>query len=221
MKSLNYFLIAVLICLVVITTIIGVDNETERRKEIESAISNSTKETQQLESITEKMVIYVPNYNKGAEVTTPQVIQNTTYQSYNVPNIDTSFMAYMDYRKITDETSVQWKMQQQAYTDENGFRKIGEDYCIALGSYYTNYECGIRFKITLVNGYSFTGIIADLKDDRHTDKETHTHIKKNGNVVEYIIDKKVMPNEALNLGNLGWYYEELAGQIKTIERIIE
>lgn len=221
MKSLNYFLIAVLICLVVITTIIGVDNETERRKEIESAISNSTKETQQLESITEKMVIYVPNYNKGAEVTTPQVIQNTTYQSYNVPNIDTSFMAYMDYRKITDETSVQWEMQQQAYTDKNGFRKIGEDYCIALGSYYTNYECGIRFKITLDNGYSFTGIIADLKDDKHTDKETHTHIKKNGNVVEYIIDKKVMPNEALNLGNLGWYYEDLAGQIKTIERIIE
>ena len=48
MKGLNYFLIAVLICLVVITTIIGVDNETNRRKEIESAISNSTKETQQL-----------------------------------------------------------------------------------------------------------------------------------------------------------------------------
>ena len=57
MKGLNYFLIAVLICLVVITTIIGVDNETERRKEIESAIFNSTKETQQLESITERTAI--------------------------------------------------------------------------------------------------------------------------------------------------------------------
>lgn len=221
MKGLNYFLIAVLICLVVITTIIGVDNETERRKEIESAISNSTKETQQLESKPEKTVIYVPNYNNGAEVTTPQVIQNITYQSYNIPNIDTSFMAYMDYRCITDETTIQWEMQQQAYTDENGFRKIGEDYCIALGSYYTNYECGIRFKITLDNGYSFTGIIADLKDDRHTDKETHSYIKRNGNVIEYIIDDNVMPNKALELGNLGWYYEDLAGQIKTIERIIE
>ena len=219
MKHLNYFLIAVLICLVVITTIIGVDNETNRRKEIESAISNSTKETQQLESNPERTVIYVPNYNNGAEITTPQVIQNITYQTYNIPNIDTSFMAYMDYRKITDETSTQYEMQQQAYTDENGFRKIGEDYCIALGSYYTNYECGIRFKITLDNGCSFTGIIADLKDDRHTDKETHTHIKKNGNVVEYIIDDKVMPNEALELGNLGWYFENLDGQIKTIERI--
>lgn len=219
MKGLNYFLIAVLICLVVITTIIGVDNETNRRKEIESAISNSTKETQQLESETEKTVIYVPNYNNGVEITAPQVIQNITYQSYEVPNIDTSFMAYMDYRKITDETTIQYEMQQQAYTDENGFRKIGEDYCIALGSYYTNYECGIRFKITLDNGYSFTGIIADLKDDRHTDKETHTHIKKNGNVIEYIIDDKVMPNEALELGNLGWYFENLDGQIKTIERI--
>ena len=219
MKHLNYFLIAVLICLVVITTIIGVDNETNRRKEIESAISNSTKETQQLESNPERTVIYVPNYNNGAEITTPQIIQNIIYQTYEVPNIDTSFMAYMDYRKITDETSTQWEMQQQAYTDENGFRKIGEDYCIALGSYYTNYECGIRFKITLDNGCSFTGIIADLKDDRHTDKETHTHIKKNGNVVEYIIDDKVMPNEALELGNLGWYFENLDGQIKTIERI--
>ena len=221
MKGLNYFLIAVLICLVVITTIIGVDSETKRREEMESAISNETKETIQLEDRTERTVIYVPNYNNGAEVTTPQIIQNIKYQSYNVPNIDTSFMAYMDYRKITDETSIQWQMQKQAYTDEKGFRKIGEDYCIALGSYYTNYECGIRFRITLDNGYSFTGIIADLKNDKHTDKETHTHIKKNGNVVEYIIDKKVMPNKALELGNLGWYYEDLAGQIKTIERIIE
>lgn len=215
MKHLNYFLIAVLICLVVITTIIGVDNETNRRKEIESAISNSTNETQQLEDETEKEEIYVSKYYNGAEITTAQIEK---YITYIVPNVDTSFMAYMDYRCITDETTIQWKMQQQAYTDENGFRKIGDDYCIALGSYYTNYQCGLRFRITLDNGYSFTGIIADLKDDKHTDKETHTHIKKNGNVVEFIIDDKVMPNKALKLGNLGWYYENLNGQIKKIER---
>ena len=216
MKNLNYFLIAVLICLVVITTIIGVDNETNRRKEIESAISNSTNETQQLEDETEKEIIYVPNYNNGAEITTTQIEKYTTYM---IPNVDTSFMAYMDYRCITDTTTIQWEMQQQAYTDENGLRKIGDDYCIALGSYYTNYQCGLRFKITLTNDYSFTGIIADLKDDKHTDKQTHTHITKNGNVIEFIIDDEVMPKEALKLGNLGWYYENLNGQIKTIEKI--
>ena len=31
---------------------------------------------------------------------------------------DSSFKAYMDYRCITDTSSVQYEMQQQAYTDE-------------------------------------------------------------------------------------------------------
>lgn len=38
-------------------------------------------------------------------------------EEYEIPNLDTSFKAYMDYRCITDETSQQWEIQQKAWTD--------------------------------------------------------------------------------------------------------
>ena len=221
MKHLNYFLTVVACILIIITLCISTNTQHTLKTKVTTSLSDLETSTQQLENGTENLKNTMPNYSIGRTIEQEEIIplKQNTYINYNIPNVDTSFMAYMDYRCITDNSTIQYKMQKQAYTDENGFRKIGEDYCIALGSYYTNYQCGLRFKITLENGYSFTAIIADLKDDRHTDKETHTHIKKNGNVIEFIIDDKVMPNKALKLGNLGWYYEELDGQIIKIERI--
>ena len=75
----------------------------------------------------------------------------------------------MDYRCITDTSSVQYEMQQQAYTDGRGFRKIGDDYCVALGTGFTS-GCGERFIIYLDSGYSFSAVVADVKADMHTDQ---------------------------------------------------
>lgn len=138
-----------------------------------------------------------------------------------VPNIDTSFYSWMCYSTITDKSSEQYEMQSTlAYTDAQGFRRIGEDYCVAMGSYYTNYDCGSRYKITLDNHYTFTVVIADIKQDIHTDP-TNSYVEHNGNVIEFIVDSKVMPKKALTLGNLGWYYPELQGEILSIEKITE
>lgn len=132
---------------------------------------------------------------------------------------DSSFKAYMDYRCITDTSSVQYDMQQQAYTDSRGFRRIGDDYCVALGTGFTG-GCGERFAVYLDSGYSFTAIVSDVKADVHTDS-THCYVPRgenSGNVVEFIIDSDCSDSSMLSSGNAG-YYEDLSGNITAIEPI--
>lgn len=132
---------------------------------------------------------------------------------------DSSFKAYMDYRCITDTSSVQYEMQQQAYTDSRGFRRIGDDYCVALGTGFTD-GCGERFAVYLDSGYSFTAIVSDVKSDVHTDS-TNRYVPRgdnSGNVVEFIIDSDCADGSMLSSGNAG-YYEDLSGNVVGIEPI--
>lgn len=141
------------------------------------------------------------------------------YSSVFCEGFDSSFKAYMDYRCITDTMSVQYEMQQQAYTDSRGFRRIGDDYCVALGTGFTG-GCGERYVIYLDSGYSFTAVVADVKSDIHTDP-THCYVPRgenSGNVVEFIIDSDYAESEMLSCGNAG-YYEDLGGNITAIEAI--
>lgn len=140
-------------------------------------------------------------------------------QSMFNKNFDSSFKAYMDYRCITDTSSVQYQLQEQAYTDERGFRRISDDYCVALGTGITN-GCGERFKIYLDTGYSFTAIVSDIKADAHTDS-TNCYVPRgnnSGNVVEFIIDSDYASSSMLSSGNVG-YYDDLSGNITAIEPI--
>lgn len=142
------------------------------------------------------------------------------YEEINVPNyIDTSFKAYMDYRTLSNITSKQYEIQQQAYTDSLGFRRIGQDYLIALGTFYSN-NCGDRFLITLDSGVSFTVMIGDIKMNKHTNETNQYTPMKNGNanLVEFIVDTKKMEKNILKLGdisNLGF-----KGNVFRIQKII-
>ena len=141
-----------------------------------------------------------------------------------IPNCDTSFKAYMDYSCITDDTTMQWELQQKAYTNEYGLRKIGTDYCVAVGSYYSE-TVGERFKITLDSDNEFTVIISDLKKDEHTDS-SHRYspvYDENGkfysaNVLEFIVDTNQLHSMVTTLGTVS-YYNEFEGNIVSIEKI--
>ena len=86
------------------------------------------------------------------------------------------FKTYMSYKMISDTSSKQYKLQQQAYTDENGF-SVGDAYCIALGSAYGT-EIGTKYRIVLDTGIEFIGILADCKDDKHTDDSNRYRKKR-------------------------------------------
>lgn len=138
---------------------------------------------------------------------------------YFSEGFDSSFKAYMDYRCITDTGSMQYELQQEAYTDERGFRRIGNDYCVALGTGITN-GCSERFLITLDSGYCFSAIVSDVKADIHTDS-TNQYAPRGdyaGNVVEFIIDTDYADDYMLNCGSAGCY-EDLSGNIVSIEKI--
>lgn len=161
------------------------------------------------------------------ETETAECEEETEYEEEYEPEVsgvfsegfDSSFKAYMDYRCITDTSSVQYDMQQTAYTDSRGFRRIGDDYCVALGTGITG-GCGERFAVYLDSGYSFTAIVSDVKADVHTDS-THCYVPRgenSGNVVEFIIDTDCSDSSMLSSGNAG-YYEDLSGNITAIEPI--
>jgi hypothetical protein len=127
------------------------------------------------------------------------------------------FKTYMDYRCITDESSSQFVLQQQAYTDENGFRRIDDKYIVALGTGYTQ-TVGDEFHIVLDSGVEFDVVVGDLKDPKHTD-DTNRYIEKNGNIVEYLVDIDVLNEIALAMGDVS--YAGFEGKVTSIERLVK
>lgn len=145
-------------------------------------------------------------------------------ETLDIPTCNTEFKTYMDYRCITDKTSAQYELQQFAWTDEDGFRRIGNDYIVAMGTYYAE-NVGDRFKITLDTDNEITVIIGDIKQDVHTDYfNQYTPIYDengiffSGNVLEFIVDTDVLPKVPRRLGTVS-YFNYLKGNIKSIERI--
>ena len=128
---------------------------------------------------------------------------------------NTGFKSYMDYITITNKSSDQYKLQQEATTDENGFRIYDECKMVALGTYYVD-DIGDKFRITLEDDTVFYAIAGDVKSDLHTDPK-HQH--KNGNIVEFIVDTQEISKTCKKMGDMS--YAGLNGKIKSIEKVIE
>lgn len=146
------------------------------------------------------------------------------YRAISVPShIDNSFKTYMDYRAITDTESKQWQLQQCAYTDASGLRKVEDYYCIALGSAFSS-EIGAKFEIILQDGKTFKAILADQKSDRHTDASNKYRLLDNGkiNVVEFLVDSDKLEPLARVMGDISYISEGVfEGEIVEIKEIIE
>ena len=149
-----------------------------------------------------------------------EVIQQNENLIEHIDDMDTSVKTWMDYRAITDTSSPQWRLQQDAYTDENGLRKVGDYYCVAFGTGISN-GIGSKFKVTFDNGNEILVIVADHKADRHTDKtNTYMNINDKANVMEFIVDSNKLNNTAKVMGNVN-YISGFEGQIIYIEEVNE
>lgn len=123
------------------------------------------------------------------------------FTNYNVPD-DNTIKSYMDYRYITSTISSQYKLQKsKAYTGNYGIRMVNERYCIALGSYYTT-TIGQYIDIELEDGSVIQGILADCKDDKHTDSTNR--INPNGSVVEFVVDTDNLDGTAKIMGDISY-----------------
>ena len=149
---------------------------------------------------------------------------NYTLEEMQIPNCDTSFKSYMDYRYITNKASDQYKLQLSAWTDDMGLRRADDYYLVAMGTYYSD-NIGDKFRITLEGGKTFDVMIGDVKADIHTDNSNmYSPIYntdgsfKSANVIEFIIDKKTISKKVKLWGDVS-AYDEFAGNIVKIERI--
>lgn len=123
------------------------------------------------------------------------------HNDYDVPN-NSGMKSYMDYRTITSVESNQYKLQQIASTDESGIRKVNDRYCIAVGSYYST-TIGQYIDVELENGEVIHGILADCKDDKHTDSKNQIHAI-DGSVVEFVVDTNSLGAITMKMGDISY-----------------
>lgn len=137
--------------------------------------------------------------------------------AFTVPDMDTDFKSYMDYRCITDTHSAQYRLQQHAETDENGLRTYNGRYMIAVGTYYG--EVGDNLTVTLDTGVSFDCVIGDIKADSTTDETNRYHpmADDKGNLIEFIVDTKELPRSVRWMGTVS-ALDDFAGNVEKIER---
>jgi len=140
-------------------------------------------------------------------------IEYVVHNELDLPEeADGRFKTYMDYRKITNKNSKQWKLQEQAWTEGRGFRKIGEHFLVAVGTFYAD-EVGKELLIEFEDGERIKTIVGDIKQDKHTDP-MNQYVPINGNIVEFIVDVEKLDPEVIRRGDVSWL--GLNGKIKSI-----
>ena len=119
---------------------------------------------------------------------------------YGAPS--NTFKSYMRHTAITRTTSDQYKLQnsEKTYTGQYGIRMVGERYCIALGSAYSN-KIGTWIDIILENGTYIPCILADQKADKDTDSTNRVHIS-DGSLVEFVVDIDSLDSVIKRTGNV-------------------
>lgn len=189
---------------------------------IELEIGVAAEQANKEETIIEEIV--VENYMLGApnnqttvesEVIVEYFDDAHTTGIYQVPSINTNFKSYT-YYALLNKSSIQWKLQEIAYTDENGLRKIGNYYLAAMGSYYST-TIGDMFRLTTDTGAVFDIILCDAKDDRHTDAR-HMYTKSNNCMVEFYVDTTVLNRTVKTMGSIS-VLPQFSGSIVKVESL--
>lgn len=171
-------------------------NTPDAIKTMAMQIEELTKQVQNLEETCTSLRSQLEESNKKNEELSNQLkditekMSNTDFKNIVSKAKASSFKSYMDYRTITNRTSYAYQLQKQAYTDNNGLRKIGDYYCVAMGTYYGN--VGDTYYIETDEGACWKVILADIKSDKHTDR-THSYTRANGCMMEFIVDTNKMP----------------------------
>lgn len=134
------------------------------------------------------------------------------YTTMEVPN-HSVFKSYMPYSAITLKSSQQYVLQSQAYTDENGLRKIGDYYLVAMGQYYGT--IGDKFRITMSSGQQFNVIMGDMKKYEHTFNGEGKIGADNLDLFEFIVDSPNLNSTIRRDGSVNCIFN---GNVEKIEK---
>lgn len=128
-----------------------------------------------------------------------------------VPDGLTNRHLFMDYQKITNKKSEQWKIQEKCYTSPaTGARYIdcdcGKVYTVALAANYGR-TLGDCWLVKLDNGNCFYIMLAEYQDDGKDPLRMGNSCKNfEGedvtNVIEFIVDEYAMPSYIRQNGSM-------------------
>ena len=153
------------------------------------------------------------------EFSEPELQQAIKMVSRGVPSENSGeFKSYMSYKAITNKDSLQWKLQQECWTDGFGFRRWGDYYCVAMGKFYSE-QVGKKFKITFDTNVEIYVVVSDIKMAQHTDSTMR--YAKDSSILEFLVDTKIISKMMIRTGNSSYGSEELIGKIIKIEEVIE
>lgn len=120
-----------------------------------------------------------------------------------------TFKSWMDSLKISDHSSLQWKLQKSATTEKNfGFRWIDQKYIlVAMAKEYG--PVGSKYLITFESGQSINVMIGDVKQEPCNSPD--------GSIIEFIIDSTVTPKSIIRSGNFNDIFKGSIIAIMVIE----
>ena len=163
---------------------------------------------------------YKVKYKKKIRYICSSYLRNKPYRckSYSSPSSNT-FKSYEDADCITDSVKLaHGKLKRKYHLDyHSGVWMVGNRYCIAVGSYYTN-KVGVKINLVLShNGRKHTlkCITADNKADKDTIKNHRIH--KDGSVVEFIVKTSALPKKARLMGDVSYAGNQFKGKIVKIK----
>lgn len=151
--------------------------------------------------------------------------KTVTYTNMGVPNINSSFKTWMDYRLCAWGSAQRNFSEKWGWVDSEGFvRCDGESdlgieqdyYLVALGSYYGR-TIGTKYKFTTNTGRVFYGVLAEFKADCDTNY-THQYCPGNKDIVEFLIKDDALNYYVKREGSAN-VYMPLNGSIAKIEKI--
>lgn len=210
--TIKYILVTILIFSMMLQLVLM---HTEHQKEIEAlqlVIDGQIETIDDLSSKNAELNEKIKQLQKNLEEQKELLRQEKDKQNANIGG---SFKSYTNYKCLSRQ-SKQWQIQTHAYTDQNGLRKIGDAYLVALGSYYGT-TLGAEYKVTLVNGNAFNIVMCDLKKDEHTDKKNQATVS-DGSILEFYVDTSVLNRSAKISGDIS-SIQFFAGDIASVEEI--
>ena len=145
---------------------------------------------------------------------TDSTIPTLTVTNYSIP-ANRGFKSYESYKVFgTSGSTAQSRLQQQAVTNENGFRMVNGRYLVAAGTAF-GMSIGQEFDVILENGTVIPCMLGDAKANRHTDS-SNIFTLSNGCCTEFIVDPSALNAAVKASGNCSSLCEEWNSPVVTI-----
>ena len=136
-------------------------------------------------------------------------------REYEIPEYS-GMKSWMDYRKITDTSSPQYKLQQEyAETGDYGLRTVDGRYCVAIG-YAFEPKIGQYFDLVLENGTVIPCIISDEKRRSDTDSD-NIFTYETDCCSEFVVDNESLSTKAHLHGDISDVNEDWDSPVEYIK----